>query len=97
MYKVLVLDTNQKPLTPCTPKRARLLLKQKKAAVYRKFPFTLILKSAKEDAQPRSVRLKIDPGSKKTGMALVVEETKEVVQALELEHRGLKIKSDMDA
>ena len=97
MYKVLVLDTNKKPLTPCTPKRARLLLKQKKAAVYRKFPFTLILKSAKEDAQPRSIRLKIDPGSKKTGMALVVEETKEVVQALELEHRGLKIKSDMDA
>ena len=31
MQKVFVLDTNKTPLTPCRPKRARVLLKQGKA------------------------------------------------------------------
>lgn len=46
MSKVFVLDTNHQPLNPVHPGEARLLLKQGKAAIWRRFPFTVILKYA---------------------------------------------------
>jgi len=46
MSKVFVLDTNKTPLEPIHPGRARQLLKEEKAAVYRRYPFTLILMGA---------------------------------------------------
>ena len=97
MQKVFVLDTNKKPLTPCRPKRARQLLKEGKAAVFRRYPFTLILKVAYPEAKPRALRVKLDPGSKTSGVAVVTEETGEVVFAAELEHRGSTIKAKLDA
>ncbi|MBE2907406.1 RRXRR domain-containing protein [Anoxybacillus flavithermus] len=36
---VFVLDTNKCPLAPCHEAVARKLLKQGKAAIYRRFPF----------------------------------------------------------
>jgi hypothetical protein len=51
MSQVFVLDTNKQPLNPVHPGRARLLLKQGKASVYRRYPFTLILKGAVEQPQ----------------------------------------------
>ncbi|WP_420902825.1 RRXRR domain-containing protein [Pseudomonas gessardii] len=36
---VFVLDTNKRPLAPCHEAVARKLLKQGKAAIYRRFPF----------------------------------------------------------
>jgi len=68
---VFVLDKHKKPLMPCTPKRARLLLSQKRAVVHRLSPFTIRLKDrevASCTLQP--VVLKVDPGSCTTGMAL---------------------------
>ncbi|MBF0202640.1 MAG: RRXRR domain-containing protein [Desulfamplus sp.] len=97
MQKVFVLDSNKHPLTPCKPARARILLAQGKAAVYRNYPFTIILKYEVPDAEPRSLRIKLDPGSKTTGMAVIVEETGEVVWAGELEHRGQQIKDRLDS
>ncbi|MDJ0577501.1 MAG: RRXRR domain-containing protein [Xenococcaceae cyanobacterium MO_234.B1] len=41
---VFVLDADKKPLEPCTPGMARSLLKTGKAAVFKKYPFTIILK-----------------------------------------------------
>ena len=41
--KVLVLDTNRKPLMPCYPARAKKLLSSGRASVFRRFPFTIIL------------------------------------------------------
>ncbi len=41
---VLVIDAKKKPLTPCKPSRAKKLLNAGKAAIYRRFPFTIILK-----------------------------------------------------
>jgi hypothetical protein len=38
---VFVLDTNCQPLNPIPPGQARRLLKQCKAAVYRRYPFLL--------------------------------------------------------
>ena len=97
MSRVLVVDANRCPLAPCTPRRARLLLNSGKAAVLRRYPFTIILKQSYPTASPRPVRLKLDPGSKTTGIAVVTEATGEVVWAAELQHRGQLIKNALES
>ena len=37
-----VLDTNKRPLDPVHPARARKLLSNGEAAVFRRYPFTII-------------------------------------------------------
>ena len=91
MSRVLVLDQQRRPLMPCTPARARLLLKQNKAAVWRRYPFTLILRVARLDAIVQPLRLKIDPGSRTSGLAVTNDATGEVVWAAELTHRGEQV------
>jgi 5-methylcytosine-specific restriction endonuclease McrA len=91
MQRVFVLDGEQHPLLPCRPARARLLLTQKRAAVYRRYPFTIILRASKPDATGATLRVKIDPGSKTTGLAVVSDSDGEVVWAAELEHRGQQV------
>lgn len=81
---VFVIDKNKKPLDMCHPARARKLLKSGKASIYRKYPFTIILKY-EADATPKSYRLKIDYGSKHTGLAIMKGE--EVVWLAVLHHR----------
>lgn len=97
MQKVFVLDTKRKQLDMCHPGQARRLLKSGLAAVYKRFPFTIKLKRevAKADLQP--YQLKLDPGSKKTGVAIVNQQTGEVVFAAEIEHRGQAIKASLDS
>lgn len=71
---VFVLDQYQKPLMPCTEKRARLLLERRRAVIHTLFPFTIRLKdrtAAQSAFQP--LRMKLDPGSKTTGTALILE------------------------
>lgn len=92
MSKILVLDTNKQPLYPIHPAQARQLLRNKQAAIFRRFPFTIILKKACPDIETSPLRLKIDPGAKFTGMALVNDSTGEVVFAAELKHRGFAIR-----
>lgn len=93
---VFVLDTNKQPLSPCRPSVARKLLRDGKAAVYRRFPFTIILKRAVELAEPvPAITVKVDPGSKTTGIALVQDG--KVVFAAELEHRGQAIKDALES
>ncbi|MCC2692860.1 RNA-guided endonuclease IscB [Nodularia sp. LEGE 04288] len=92
MSKVFVLDTNERPLNPIHPAQARQLLRNKKAAVFRGFPFTLILKESRPDCPVSSLRLKLDPGAKTTGIVLVDDTTGEVVFAAELKHRGFAIR-----
>lgn len=96
MSKVFVIDTTHRPLDPVHPGRARLLLKEGKAAVYRRYPFTIVLKKEEDDAQVQPLRLKLDPGSKTTGIALVNDATGEIVFAAELTHRGNAIKASLD-
>ncbi len=94
MRHVLVIDKNKKPGNPCHPGKARSLLKEGRAAVFRQYPFTIILKEeSHENVQP--LRLKIDPGSKKTGIALVDDTTGKVPFMIELEHRSLSISTSM--
>jgi hypothetical protein len=92
MQRVLVLDRNKNPLMPCTPARARILLSQNKAAVFKTYPFTIILKNkTKNNTQP--IQVKIDQGSKTTGISLVAEfkQGKTVVFAANLQHKGLSV------
>jgi 5-methylcytosine-specific restriction endonuclease McrA len=92
MSKTLVLNTQKRPLDPIHPAQARQLLRNKKAAVFRRFPFTLILKESRPDSPVSPLRLKIDPGAKFTGIALVNDITGELVFAAELKHRGFAIR-----
>jgi 5-methylcytosine-specific restriction endonuclease McrA len=92
MSKVFVLDTNFTPLNPIHSAQARQLLRNKKAAIFRQFPFTIILKKSRPDSPISPLRLKIDPGAKFTGMVLVNDSAGEVVFAAELKHRGFAIR-----
>ncbi len=92
---VFVLDQRKRPLMPCSEKRARLLLSLKRAVVHRIMPFTIRLKDRRaEDSHLQSMALKLDPGSKTTGIALArVElslqgEIHHAVHLAELAHRG---------
>src|SRR5579885_1292706 len=96
MSKVFVLDTKKHPLHPIHPGRARILLSTGKAAVFKRYPFTIIMKNV-ITPEPLPLRLKIDPGSKTTGLAIVNDATGEVVFGAELQHRGDAIKVRLDA
>ncbi len=89
MQQVFVLDTNYQPLMPCHPARAKELLDKGKAAVYRRYPFTIILQYAVE-AGNQPVQVKVDSGSRTTGIALVAEgqRGRRVIWAGEIHHRG---------
>ncbi|MCV3213768.1 RNA-guided endonuclease IscB [Plectonema radiosum NIES-515] len=95
MSKVFVIDQSKRPLNPIHSAQARQLLRNKKAAVYRQFPFTLILKESRIESRVSSLRLKIDPGAKFTGLALVDDVSGEVVFAAELKHRGFAIRDSL--
>ncbi|QFS43549.1 RNA-guided endonuclease IscB [Nostoc sphaeroides] len=92
---VFVLDTNKQPLNPVPPGQARRLLKASLAAVYRRYPFTIILKYAVPNSEAEPHQLKIDPGSKTTGLAIVQGE--KVIWGAELTHRGQQIKNDLES
>jgi len=53
MSYVFVLDTNKQPLNPVHPAWARKLLSSGRAAVYKRYPFTIILKTAEEFGHPK--------------------------------------------
>ncbi len=91
MSYAFVVDTNKRPLDPIHPGQARRLLKAGKAAVLRRSPFVVILKTAHPEAQPHPVRLKLDPGSRTTGIAVVNDESQRVVWAAHLIHRGEQV------
>jgi 5-methylcytosine-specific restriction endonuclease McrA len=93
MSKVFVLDTEKYPLNPVHPGRARLLLTTGRAAVYKRYPFTIILKRTVEHPQVKPLRIKLDPGSKTTGIAIVNDASGEVIFAAELVHRGQAVKA----
>lgn len=107
---VFVLDRRKKPLMPCSEKRARLLLERGRARVHRLHPFTLRLIDRKvETSVLQPLRVKLDPGSKTTGIALVregedvdtdsgeVRRVAHVVLLAELTHRGQVIRDALAA
>ena len=92
MQYAFVVDQNKNQLDPCHPARARKLLASGHAAVFRRFPFTIILKDrVQEESVVHERRIKLDPGSKTTGIALVREGDHKVLWAGEIQHRGQAI------
>ena len=95
MSRVFVIDQDKKPLNPVHPADARHLLKMGQAAVFRRYPFTLIMKQSAPADVVQPLHLKIDPGSKITGIALLNDATGQVVWAAELTHRGQHVKAKL--
>jgi 5-methylcytosine-specific restriction endonuclease McrA len=96
--RVFVLDKNLQPLDPAHPARARELLHSRRAKVFRRYPFTIVLQDRTvEDSVTHPHRIKIDPGSKNSGFAVVQEETGRVTTALEVSHRGQQIKDSLES
>lgn len=95
--RVFVLDTNQNPLMPCHSARARKLLRSGRASVFRKQPFTIILHD-RNGGEIQESELRVDPGSKTTGLALAVKGDRgwKCVFGLEIEHRSSRIKSALE-
>ena len=95
VQRVFVLNHDRSPLSPCHPARARQLLRGGRAAVLRRYPCTIILKAQVELSEgepPESYTLKLDPGSRTTGIAIVRERDRQVVWAGELGHRGQRVR-----
>src|SRR5919202_1498850 len=91
---VFVLDKNKQPLDPTHPARARRLLKSGRASVFRRYPFTIIWHDSEvENSQTQEYRVKIDPGAKTTGLAILKNNM--VVWAAELTHRGFAIRHSL--
>jgi 5-methylcytosine-specific restriction endonuclease McrA len=91
----LVVDTDHVPHPPVHPAVARRLLRGGQAAILKRYPFTIILKTPGPGPLfVKPLRLKIDPGAKTTGLALL--DGPRVIWAAELTHRGQRIKAGLD-
>ena len=91
MSRILVVDQQRRPLMPTTPARARLLLKAGKAVILRRFPLVIILREARPEAIVDPLRVKLDPGSRTSGIAVVNDRSGEVIWTAELTHRSQEI------
>ncbi|NEP91319.1 MAG: hypothetical protein F6K18_33460 [Okeania sp. SIO2C2] len=89
---VFVLDKNKKQCNPVHPAAVRKLLTEGKAAVFRQYPFTIILKDESTD-EIKQLRIKIDPGAKTTGLAIVSDTN--IVWCAELGHRGFQVRDNL--
>ena len=107
---VLVVDRRGKPLMPCTEKRARLLLTRRRARIHRLMPMVIrIIDRHQAASSLQPLRVKLDPGSKITGIALVrdadtveassgeIKRRATVLLLMELVHRGQQISAALTA
>ncbi|WP_326589626.1 RNA-guided endonuclease IscB [Streptomyces sp. NBC_01294] len=104
---MFVLAKGGEPLMPCHPARARALLDSGRAVVARRAPFAIRLKHrTRTGSTVEGVQLRLDPGSKATGIAITDERRQVDPQArapvvrrgliaIELRHRGQQIHRGM--
>lgn len=69
---VYVLSKNNVPLMPCSPRKARILLKEGKAIVVKRTPFTIKLKYGSSGYR-QEITLGVDAGSKVIGLSATTE------------------------
>ena len=91
---IFVLNKNKQPLSPCHSAVARKLLKAGKAVIHKKYPFTIRLKELKTSENKAEFRLKIDYGSRHTGLAIL--NGSKVIGLAQIHHKT-SIKSNMDS
>ncbi|MCG7335918.1 RNA-guided endonuclease IscB [Sporosarcina sp. ACRSM] len=80
---VFVINKHGEPLMPCKPRKARLLLKQKKAKIISYQPFTIQLFYG-SSGYKQEINVGIDLGAKHVGMAITSEEKVLVKGEIEL-------------
>ena len=103
--RVFVLDKHGNPLMPCHPARARKLLKSGRARVHHLAPFVIrMVDKEVEQCEVPGVVVKIDPGSKHTGIVCAhivrarVDDNAGITHGLvsiQLDHRGQLIHKKM--
>jgi 5-methylcytosine-specific restriction endonuclease McrA len=95
--RVFVLSKDGSPLMPCHAARARELLTKGKAVVERRYPFVIRLKHNPNEPKTQPAAIKLDPGAKTTGIAIVrvTPTTHYVLHLSELTHRGTYIKESL--
>ena len=76
--------SSQSTIMPCHPARAKELLRKGKAKVVRLYPFTIRL-THRNAGNTQPVELKLDPGAKHSGIALLT--AKRILWLAELTHR----------
>ena len=80
---VYVINRDGKPLMPCSPRKARILLKENKAKVIKKEPFTIqLLYGSSGYRQP--VSLGVDAGSRHIGFSATTKKQELIAGEVEL-------------
>ena len=92
---VLVINKQKQPCNTISAAYARILLFSKQAVIYKRFPFTIRLRNDNAVLKDRSYIVKLDPGSRTTGVA-ITDDKDSVVMLAEIEHRGHTIKRNLD-
>lgn len=98
IYMVIALDRNKRPLGFITERRCRKLFEKKRAVMYRMFPMVVIIK----DVDARKIenfpvfRIKINPGSKYDGIAVIDDAGNRIMFAMQIEHRAEQVKKNLD-
>ena len=95
IYMVFVLDKSKKPLDMISNAEARILIRKKLAVIHKIYLFTIRLRDNSCVSNDKAYTVKIDPGSRHTGVA-IVDNKNSVVMLAELEHRGHIIKRNLD-
>lgn len=90
--RVFVLNMRGEPLMPCTQRKARILLKERKAIIKKYNPFTIQLTYATGEAK-QDCNIGIDTGAKHIGIAITSRD--KVLYKAEVELRQ-DIKSNLD-
>lgn len=75
--KVFVINIHGEPLMPCSPRKARLLLKEGKAKVVQREPFTIQLKYG-STGYKQDITIGVDTGHNEVGVS-VTTPTKRIV------------------
>ena len=92
---VFVLNRSKKPLNMITNAEARILLRKKLAVIHKVYPFTIRLRDNSCVSKDKAYTVKLDPGSRHTGVA-ITDDKDSVVMLAEIEHRGHIIKKNLD-
>ena len=91
--RVFVINLRKQPLMPCSPRKAKVLLKSGKAKVVRKVPFSIKLTVVTGEAK-QEVVAGMDSGSKIIGSAAI--SNGKVIYQTETHLRGEEIKRKME-
>ena len=93
---VLVVDKRKRPCNTISAAYARILLFTKQAVIHKRFPFTIRLRNDNAVLKDRNYTVKLDPGSRTTGVA-ITDNQDQVVMLAEIEHRGHIIKRNLNS